>query len=717
MKKFLEKFRKIAGFPFVFLLIMILFLGVTLGTAGATSRTKSSVSNLGESFELQYHSDTNFSWVIFEVSAPKTEDEDGKEKEMDVRLYDVYINLGTIYSEAEVVTLDLYWGYSYTKAENFYALSNMNAAKIYNPAYKAPEGEEESSEGKSEDYIYNPAYRWLAPFGVRNLSDSYTSVSSPVYFKLWLPKVNSKPQSGNIVINEIVFIGEVQKDGKGTGEKVVLPVKLDSRSWVPPKEGESRSEAIERAAALIDAQSLVEAEAIASSTVSSYYTYTAEEEKMVLTINEMKRGSFYVPGDVYDGDKTYNSLALTLTYFGTMIFGMSPFGLRFFNVLASFGVLVVGFFFARRLFKSDNAGLLFAVIYALCGVSISLAHLATPIMLGVFFLLSSYAACYRYWAVGMKKSSALYTLPLLVSALSGALAVLVNGAFVIPLIGVVALFIAGVLKQRRKDRAALNAAIDAYEEEQATKNEKKQDEEEGESERAEELKNCLAAYRYNAVSASVIFSSVLIVGLFILSVLFALPVSYAVDKIYNGVVGNSSNFFRIAYILFTAGFARGATEQSGWNYFYHIFTGTGERYAVTLGVVNFAATLLGALGIIYAVYRIVRLVLAGAKAEHYAPAVVPLIGMILCLITASFAGGSVAFVTLSNLFAFLLIAGGSVSLPKELGASENHSALVAKRTVTGVLIALYSLLVICFALLAVFIFSIPLPASFMAKFF
>ncbi len=706
MKKFLEKFRKFAGFPFVFLLIMILFLGVNLGTAGVSSRKAGSVGSLGDSFELQHYSDTNRSWVIFKVSPPKTVDEKGEEKNMNVRLHNVYLNLGTVYSEEEIVTLDLHYsGSSTIEATSFYSMSGTKPAKIYNELYKG----EESAE-KNEEYIYDSPYRWISPFGIEKLAadSSYRSMSSAQYFKLFLPKVSSKEQKGNILINEVVFVGEVQGDNGGTGEYVVLPAELDARTSLPYNaDKEKKEDVLERAKALIDAQALPY-----FSESSSYYTYGEEEEKMLLTISEMRQGASYVPGDVYDGDKTYNSLALTLTYFGTMMFGMSPFGLRFFNVLASFGVLVVGFFFARRMFKSDRAGLLFATIYSLCGVSVSLAHMASPVMLGVFFLLSSYAACYRYWAVGMKKPSAVCTIPLLLSALSGALAVLVNGAFVIPLLGVVALFIAGVIKQHRKDRAALDSAIEAYENEKAAGVEK----EEGErSECEKQVAKTLAAYRYNTVSASVIFSVALLLGIFILSVVFALPVTYAVDKIYNGVVGDNSNFFKIAYTLFAAGFAGGG--QSGFNYFYRIFTGTGERYAVTLGVMNFAATLLGLLGIAFAIYRIVMLIKTKASYEHYVSVVMPLVGMILCLVTAAFAGGAVAFVLLSNLFAFLLISGGGESVVKELGAVDTKGALVAKRTVTGVLIAAYSLLAVCFALLFVFTFSIPLPASFMAKIF
>ena len=690
MKKFLAKFRKIAGFPFVFLLIMILFLGVTLGTAGST---KGMVT--GDSFELQNTADTNWSWVVFKVSAPKTKDKDGKETTTSVRLHDVYINIGTIYSKEETVTMELQWGSSSTKPENFFKLSAMKTAVFFNSSYVPQEGAEPMEEtSKTTNYIHDGQYRWVAPFGVENLAadSSYRSISSSCYFRLIFPVV-SKYENSNVLINEIVFLGEVQDGKKGTGEYVVLPVEIESRSYLPY---ENQAEGLQKAQALIDAQQMP------SLTSSSFYQYTPSETKILMTLAEMRMAEVYVPFDSYDGDTTYNSLALNLTYFGTLIFGVSPFGVRFFNVLASFGILVVGFFFVRRLFAgSDKAALSFAIIYALAGATISLAHIATPVMIGIFFLLASLSACYRYYAVGMKKPSPTSTVPLLISGICGALAVLVNGAFIVPVAGVVALFVAGVIKQHKKDRVLLDEAIAVAEEEQAQGTYCAKGEEE--SEGSKKVKKAAAAYRYDTSSAITVFTCTLLFGIFVLSILLVLPVAYAANKIYNGVTA-TGNLFQIAYQLFAAGFKGGA---SGFTYFYPIFTGMGTSYAVTYGVMNFAATLLGLVGIGFAIYRIVVLAKNKVAFKEYMSVLVPCVGLVLSLITASFAGGAVAFVLLANLFAFMLVSGGG-----ELYSLEGDKQA---KTVFIVKIVALCLLAVCFALLAVFTFSIPLPASLMTK--
>ena len=703
MKKFLEKFRKFAGFPFVFLLIMLIFFGVTMGTSG-------SIESTGKSFELQHQTDSNRSWVVFRITAPTTLDENGREDRMSVRLHEVYLNYGKIYSEEETATVELQWGSSTTPAESFWTPNGIKKAIIFNPDYVAKEGDTPTAETDNNyRYIHDGQYKWVAPFGFSELaeSSSFRSLTSDIYFRLIIPRVNNKYQNSNIMINEIVFVGEeLGEKGEGTGKYRVLPAEIEEKRTYLPYE--NKKEGLEKAQALLDAQR------IPTLTSSSFYQYGKEEQKMLSTLAEMRMGNVYVPFDSYSGDTTYNSLGLDLTYLGTLIFGTSPFGVRFFNVLASFGTLVVGFFFVRRLFSgSDKAGLSFAIIYALAGATISLAHLATPVMLGVFFLLSSLAACYRYYAEGMKKSAAKYTVPLLLSGLCGACAVLVNGAFVVPLAGVVALFIGGVIKQRKKDRVALDEAIAEVEAEQAE--EAKQSAPaiaavEEASEPKKKFRKAYSAYRYNTAASVSTFVCTLLFGIFVFSMLFVLPVSYAANKIYFGITGASPNLFRVAFILFAAGFMGILWGGgSGWNYFYPIFTGTGDSYAVTLGAMNFAATLLGLLGIAFAIYRIVILAKNKVAFKEYMSVLVPLIGLALSLETALATGGSVAFILLAHLFAFALISGGA-----ELFAMEGDKA---KKAVFVTKIVALVLLVVCFDLLAVFIFSFPLPAWFMTKLF
>ena len=152
--------------------------------------------------------------------------------------------------------MELQWGSATTPVESFFRLSVMKQAVLFNPDYVPKEGDTPTAEtDKYANYIHNGQYKWIAPFGVSELAaDSpYRSLTSSIYFKLVIPQVGSQYQNSNIMINEIVFVGEVQENGNGTGEYVVLPAEIDARTYLPY---ENQSEGLEHAKALLDAQQL-----------------------------------------------------------------------------------------------------------------------------------------------------------------------------------------------------------------------------------------------------------------------------------------------------------------------------------------------------------------------------------------------------------------------------------------------------------------------------
>lgn len=107
MKNFTQKWRKATGFSFAFFLIALLFLLVGFGTLG-------SVRSFGRSYELQSKktADAKEPCIVFHLTAPKTKNEDGNETDMNVRLSNVYVNLGSVYTTAENAELRIARGYS-----------------------------------------------------------------------------------------------------------------------------------------------------------------------------------------------------------------------------------------------------------------------------------------------------------------------------------------------------------------------------------------------------------------------------------------------------------------------------------------------------------------------------------------------------------------------------------------------------------------------------
>jgi len=668
MKNFTEKWKKKAGFSFAFFIIALLFLVIGFGTLG-------SVRSTGKSYELQaqHTGDAKEPSLIFRLSAPA--DKDGKAK--NVRLDNIYLNLGAVYSDKE--TFELRATRATTATGSFTSILD---AKITNPSVNTAKADEKTTEGS--------LFNWIAPF---TLTDTWhnSTPSSYSYVKL-------VSRTSNVLVNEVVFSAELlNEDKEGTGEFVVLKAELMKESILPYNEdaGETQESALKAASAVIDKQKMP------SLAQSSFFRYGTKEADTLLTVAEMRRGREYVAGDEYFGESTHNSFALSLTTLSTLIFGMSPFGVRFFPMLASFGILCVGYFLAKRLFN-EKAGLAFSVIYLLCNLSFGLGHFGSPVLIGLFFLLLSFTICYRYYADGMKKAAPSSVVPLGIAGLSGALAILSNGAFVIPVAGVAALFAAGAVKEHRKGRAVLDEAIEAAEaEEQA---QEKTADAKSESSAKENVRKALGDFRYKTNAAVGVFACALVIGAFVLSLLFALPASYAVVKLYSDPAASSMNLFTVAWKLFANGFTGSGGEN--FAFFFRTFTGSGSLYAVTLAAINPAALLAGLAGIAFAIYRIVKIVKNKEGTDALLRVVLPLAGIVLCLVTAAFAGGGVAFVFGAYVFAFLLAGGGRAWL-----AETNAKA---EKIVCGVVFALLSVL---FGLYAVFTFSVPLSQAFIAKIF
>lgn len=676
MKNFTQKWRKATGFSFAFFLIALLFLLVGFGTLG-------SVRSFGRSYELQSKktADAKEPCIVFHLTAPKTKNKDGNETDMNVRLSNVYVNLGSVYTTAENAELRIARGYSTTGSYT----GNLDA-KIKNVSRKAVP--DEKKDDKEEAVTTDGAFNWVAPF---TLTDSWKGRPSSY------PYVKLTARNGNVLINEIVFVAEVyDEDDAGTGKYVVLPAEVDASSVLPSED------ALKQARAVVDSQRMP------TFAQTSFFRFGEDEIRTLMTVSEIRRGGLYVAGDVYDGDTAHNSLSLCLATLGTLIFGTSPFGLRFFPMLASFGILVVGYFFVRRLFKNEKAALIFSVLYALAGLSLSLAHLGAPVILGLFFLLSSLAVVYRYYENGMKKASAVYALPLAGAGILGALAILCNGVFAVPLAGVVALFIAGAVKEHRKGRALLDKAIEAAEaEELAVAGEEKAEKSENKAETParQNLRKALGDYRYKTSAAAGVFGCSLLVGAFVLSLLLAIPVSYAFIKLYSTPSSTSMNLFNVAWKAFSNGFTGSA--GANYNFFLKIFAGTGSVHAVTIASINPMALLAGLCGVAFAIYRIVTGIKNKLGTDELVRVLVPLIALVLCVVGAAFAAGGTVFVLGAYVFAFVLVGGGAETLAAESGKAQK-AVKIASIVSLGLLIAL-------FGLYAVFTFSIPLPEALLAK--
>ena len=513
----------------------------------------------------------------------------------------------------------------------------------------------------------------------------------------------------NVLLNEVVFVGEVLDEDEeglvtqdGAGYRVI-PATIESAT---PYATESAEEAKARAAALLDAQYMP------SDAQSTFFRYTRDEAYTLMTIAEMGRGSVYaadrngVPIDTYTAEGVYGVFGTDIVALGTLIFGMSPFGARFFSMLAAVLTLVLLSRLLVRLTKSEKAGLVFAVLYAASCLTLGYGHMATPLMVGIFFFALSLWLTYGFYeAKGLRRASVVSVLPLLFAGLAGGAAICVQGAFVIPMLGVVGLFIAGMVRQNREKSRLLAEII----EEAETGTESASGEEEPESPglRAGRF---LSEYRFKNTAAPVFFAAGLVAGAFLLMVLGMLPAYFVYLKVYDSPVAGevTANIFSLAWQTFVNGFAgqNAFAAGSARSVFRVVFRGTGEVFGMTAIAFHPVALLAGAAGIALSVFRLFFLIMKKEKSEEEKEgllrSIILLAGFVLSIITAFAVKSGDVFFLLADLFWFLLAA-------DLFGGTYEGKAGTAVKVLNIVGIVLT---VLGFAALAVFTFSIPLPAAF-----
>ena len=636
-----------------FLITALAFLVIGLGTLG-------SVMSTGDSFVLtsKQSGDEKEPSLMFHVMLPEGLDEDTDEYNLYVKK--VLVNVGAVYAPAGEDT-DIRIGRG-TSPDLIYSLTYpLTVPSVYR------------AENGSDEALANGPYNW-AVFDVTSVTEKGWRLRDYAYYCFFA-------RSNSVRINEVVFVAENNDLPEEERKPVVLAAELDDASIIRRAEGETKEEALERASAVLDSQYLP------TLSSSSFYCYSEEEAYSMMTIAEMRAGGSYVKGDTYLADTVYNALGTDILALGTLIFGMSPFGLRFFPFLAAFGVLVLGYFLVRDLSKSERAGFIFAVLYALSAAFFAAGHLGTPLMLGVFFFTASVYFCHKFYAKGMKTADFKGALPVILSALFGALAVCTNGVWVIPMLGVVALFVAGMVRQR-KAKAYYLAKAEAMPEAPAAAEETPVP---SPKERVER------EYRRKDRAAIASFAVVFLIGSLVLSLLAVIPAYLPYVRVF-GDPAAPMGVFAVAWKLFAGGFTgvNATSYAQSWS-LHTIFAGTGELFAVTC-----AGLLTAAVAAAASIVALVWFLVGKKQCEKPAlrALVIAAVGLVLALVCSFFGGGSFGFTLTALIFLFAI--GGFTG--DQVLAEGGRAAKVAMWVIAV-------LLILSFVLLIPFTFSVPLPAG------
>lgn len=653
----LKKFKALPKLVKAFVVMAALFFAIGLGTLGSFVPT-------GRSYELSKGTS-----VVFEL-----EKQEGQKA-----LQTIYLHISNAYIEPGETATVRFRRSTDPASDNWYS-TYLGEARI-------------GSFYTENENVKHVTGNWIEPYDLSAVGGY--SISTYKYYELYA--------SGcGVLVDEVVFLAD-----NGT----VIPAKICE---VAGKVYNSAAEA------------LIDAQFVPSMGQSSFFRFGDEERYTMATVQEILQGNSYTEGNVYTIDGVYNTLGLDLLAFGALIFGASPFGLRLFPFLACFGCLVVGYLLMRKLTRSDKAAFVYGLLFVFGGFPLAYGHLGTPLFLAIFFVLFALYEMYRFYSEGMKNPNIKSALPILFSGLSCACAVGVNGACVVPVLGVVALFVLGFVRQQKAKRYALEKAALADGEEltdgepiggmtegreetpQASQTELTDSGEQsvGEAQTApvrtiSYTDAARAEYRYKNTAAVDLFIGSLLAGMIVISLLAFLPASYTFAKCY----GHELNLFELMWKAFAGGFVgTNPTGQSPWSPAYVLFSGSGDVYATTVSLVNAAALVAAFAGILYAVIRS-AIAFAGKESgksvrQVYRSCLVPAVMCVLCLIAASFSPVPL-FVAAATLFGFMA-AGTTVGYLRESKATK------AIQTIYIVLLA------ILFAVSIPFLFSVPLPAEWMA---
>ena len=610
-----------------FLITALAFLVIGLGTLG-------SVMSTGDSFVLtsKQSGDEKEPSLMFHVMLPEGLDEDTDEYNLYVKK--VLVNVGAVYAPAgEDIDIRIGRG---TSPDLIYSLTYpLTVPSVYR------------AENGSDEALSNGPYNW-AVFDVTSVTEKGWRLRDYAYYCFFA-------RSNSVRINEVVFVAENNDLPEEERKPVVLAAELDDASIIRRAEGETKEEALERASAVLDSQYLP--------TLSSSSFYCYSEEERVAAIRKLS------PNPEITRFKGLGEISPD-----------EPF-------LAAFGVLVLGYFLVRDLSKSERAGFIFAVLYALSAAFFAAGHLGTPLMLGVFFFTASVYFCHKFYAKGMKTADFKGALPVILSALFGALAVCTNGVWVIPMLGVIALFVAGMVRQR-KAKAYYLAKAEAMPEAPAAAEETPVPSPKEHVERE---------YRRKDRAAIASFAVVFLIGSLVLSLLAVIPVYLPYVRVF-GDPAAPMGVFAVAWKLFAGGFTgvNATSYAQSWS-LHTIFAGTGELFAVTC-----AGLLTAAVAAAASIAALVWFLVGKKQCEKPAlrALVIAAVGLVLALVCSFFGGGAFGFTLTALIFLFAI--GGFAG--DQVLAEGGRAAKVAMWVIAV-------LLILSFVLLIPFTFSVPLPAG------
>ena len=357
-------------------------------------------------------------------------------------LASVYVNVGAVYTDiGDTFTLEFRHGNasgSYTNGK--FSSAGMGKITLAN-IYQAPadtEGEEASAADTAAALGTN--YGWVKAFDYTEDPVSYSSyrlVRVAASCDMLLYGISFVDTQG-----EVIPAYTAEADVRGFFGSSYWP---SYRDLFRANDRSSAYGALGDPAALTDG----------AAGDTAYSQFTQEEKYTLLQMDNIRLGSI-VAGGTYNASTDFGPLAALLPMLGTLVFGVCPFGLRIVPLLCTAGLIAVLYFFGKELFRRPGWGFLTAALTAFGGLALTVGRLGLAYAPIALCVVAAYWCMFRFFRRGVSAAKpAAGACSVLASGLCFALAMALDPKCIFALLGLAGLFAAGMVRQKRKDAAAL----------------------------------------------------------------------------------------------------------------------------------------------------------------------------------------------------------------------------------------------------------------------
>lgn len=358
-------------------------------------------------------------------------------------LASVYVNVGAVYTDiGDTFTLEFRHGNasgSYTNGK--FSSAGMGKIALAN-IYQAP-ADTEGEESADTAAALGTNYGWVKAFDYTEDPVSYSSyrlVRVAASCDMLLYGISFVDTEG-----EVIPAYTAEADVRGF---------FDSSYWPSYRDLFRANDRSSAYGALGDPAALTDGTAPAAGD-TAYSQFTQEEKYTLLQKDNIRLGSIIADG-TYNASTDFGPLAALLPMLGTLVFGVCPFGLRIVPLLCTAGLLAVLYFFGKELLRRPGWGFLMAALTAFGGLALTVGRLGLAYAPIALCVVAAYWCMFRFFRRGVSAAKpAAGACSVLASGLCFALAMALDPKCIFALLGLAGLFAAGMVRQKRKDAAAL----------------------------------------------------------------------------------------------------------------------------------------------------------------------------------------------------------------------------------------------------------------------